>query len=452
MAEFTPPEARIGVVIDERFRIVEHLASGGMASVFRAEHIHNRQPFAIKILLPEYSAHPEVSARFQREVQAYRRIRHANVVAATDFGRLDDGCLYMVLEFIKGHDLCELLHRVHPLDQVRAAKIGLQVALALVAAHAAGVVHRDLKPENIMLIERDGDPDYVKVVDFGIAKVPTAGQALTTLGSVFGTPEYMAPEQARGGQVDHRTDLYTVGTVLYEMLVGRAPFESPNLPDIIIGQISKPPPPLPASVDPELAALIMQLLAKDPAQRVQSAGELSQRLRYILARLAPHIVLPPPAAGSVVPQPPQSVASAAARPAVAPVSSVPVSAMRAPAPVLPPAPAALSPAAPARSAFSPAAPAAAPFTAVQAGGGVAPVSPPAGRRPQTGPVLPPGAPMPAAHAAPRVPPAVAAPAFMPQPSAVIDGGAPRKSSSTVVTILLLALILVLGGIIAALAL
>jgi hypothetical protein len=282
------PEERIGLIVDERYRIVNHIASGGMAAVYRAEHIHNRVPVAIKVLHPEFSEHQEIIARFQREVQASRRIVHPHVVAAADFGRLPDGCMYMVLEFIQGVDLLEFLYRVKPIDQVRAVKIALQVALALVAAHAAGVVHRDLKPDNIMLIERDGDPDFVKVVDFGIAKMPTRGQALTTVGSVFGTPDYMAPEQARGGQIDHRSDLYTLGVVLYEMLAGTTPFANDNVAEIILAQIMKPPPPLPSSVDPALAELVLQLLAKEPAGRVQTSIELAQRLRGILARLAPH--------------------------------------------------------------------------------------------------------------------------------------------------------------------
>lgn len=290
MSDSIPPEARVGELVDNRFRLVRHLATGGMAAVYRAEHVNNRQVFAVKVLNPDYSKHPEASARFQREVQAYRRIRHPHIVAAIDFGRLDDGCLFMVLEFIQGEDLCSLLARTGPLPPARAGKIAYQVSLALVAAHATGVIHRDLKPENIMLIARDGQTDFVKLVDFGIAKIPTKGQALTALGSVFGTPEYMAPEQARGGQVDARTDLYALGIVLYEMLAGRPPFTGPSPGDLIIAQLKTAPPPLPASIDHELAALVMQLLAKDPGARVQSAAELSERLQRIVTRLAPGLL------------------------------------------------------------------------------------------------------------------------------------------------------------------
>jgi eukaryotic-like serine/threonine-protein kinase len=226
-----------------------------------------------------------------------------------------------------------VLFRSKPFSQQRAVKIALQVALALIAAHSAGVVHRDLKPDNIMLIARGGDPDFVKVVDFGIAKLPARGQPLTALGSVFGTPEYMAPEQARGTQVDERSDLYTVGVVLYEMLTGATPFASPNLGQVIMAQLSSPPPPLPSSVDPELAEIVMRLLAKDPAERPQSAAELAAALHRILCRIAPgHPVLYTPPVMAFAGAPPQlaspvpvaAAPQAAARPQAVPPCAVPV--------------------------------------------------------------------------------------------------------------------------------
>jgi eukaryotic-like serine/threonine-protein kinase len=282
------PEARIGEVVDGRYRILAHLATGGMASVYRAEHVNNGALAAVKVLHRVLTESEEIAARFRREALAARSIRHPNVVSVWDIGKLADGCIYMVQEYIPGEDLCMLLHREKPLAQARAIKIALQVAHALVSAHAAGVVHRDLKPDNIMLVERAGHPDFVKVVDFGIAKMPVrSGPALTALGSVFGTPEYMAPEQARGTAVDHRTDLYTLGTVLYEMLAGRPPFADEQFSEVLIGQISKPPPPLAPAIDSEIAALVMQLLEKDPADRVQTAADLVERLAAILARLAP---------------------------------------------------------------------------------------------------------------------------------------------------------------------
>jgi serine/threonine protein kinase len=300
------PSAHLGEIVDDRYRIVAHVATGGMATVYRAEHIRTGAPVAIKVLHPEFGGNEEIVARFRREVAASRSIQHPSVVAALDLGRLPDGALYMVLEFIQGEDLLMLLARDKPFAQSRAVKIGLQVAQALVAAHTAGVIHRDLKPDNIMLVERGGDPDFVKVVDFGIAKVTKQqGRPLTALGSVFGTPDYMAPEQARGTAVDHRTDLYALGVVLYEMLAGRTPFAHPNAGQVLLGQISRPPPPLDPSIDPELASLVMQLLAKNPAERVQTAAELAERLQSIRARLEARMALRASgdAAAPRVPQP-----------------------------------------------------------------------------------------------------------------------------------------------------
>ncbi len=334
------PEARLGEIVDARYRLVEHLGTGGMASVYLAAHVQTGAQAAIKVLHPALMDNAEMSERFRREAHAARSIRHPNVVSVWDFGRLPDGCHYMVLEYIPGEDLCMRLHREKPFAQVRAAKIALQVADALVTAHAAGVVHRDLKPDNIMLIERGGDTDFVKVVDFGIAKVAVQrGPALTTIGSVFGTPEYMAPEQARGVAVDQRTDLYTVGIVLYEMLVGRSPFAHEQFARVLIGQMSKAPPPLPSSIDPELAALVMQLLAKDPADRPQTAAELVARLRAVLARLSPnHPVLTPAASASAAPQAPQAAPPAPpmhAAPSAAHAPSPPVYAPAPPMHVMP---------------------------------------------------------------------------------------------------------------------
>jgi eukaryotic-like serine/threonine-protein kinase len=308
LSEFDP-ETRLGEILDQRYRIVAHLGTGGMASVYRAEHVHTSAKVAIKVLHPNLTDNAEISGRFRREALAARSIRHPNVVSVSDVGRLADGCSYMVLEYIPGEDLFVLLHREKPLSQARAVKIALQVANALVSAHAAGVVHRDLKPDNIMLIEREGDSDFVKVVDFGIAKVAgQGGPILTALGSVFGTPEYMAPEQARGAAVDPRTDLYTLGTVLYEMLSGRTPFEHEQFAQVLMGQISKAPPPLPPEIDPELAALVMTLLEKDPSRRVQTAVDLVARLQATLARLTqPQPAAPSPRAVASPPLPPSAL-------------------------------------------------------------------------------------------------------------------------------------------------
>lgn len=277
----------VGTTLAGRYRIDEEIGSGGMGTVYRAEHVHMKKALAIKVLHREMAAVEEVVARFEREAIAAARIEHPNVAKATDFGRLEDGSLYLVMEFVAGRDLSTLLAE-GPLPVQRALYIAEQIASAMEAAHAAGVVHRDLKPENVLLVERDGDPDCVKVLDFGIAKVQLGESGppsqLTRIGSVFGTPEYMSPEQAAGAGVDHRTDLYSLGIILYQMLAGRPPFESGDIVSLITAQMTAPPPPLPDSVPERVRALLGRLLEKEPDARPQSATELLGELDAIHAQ------------------------------------------------------------------------------------------------------------------------------------------------------------------------
>ena len=219
----TPHQALIGSVLAERYRVEKLLGSGGMGSVYRAQHVHMRKSVAIKVLHREMTYLPEVVARFEREAVAAARIEHPNVAAATDFGRLADGSFYLVLEYVEGKSLRAALKERGPMSTTRALHVTRQIADALAAAHAAGIVHRDLKPDNVMLLDREGERELVKVLDFGIAKlnIGDVKEQLTQLGSVFGTPEYMAPEQAQGLEVDARADLYTLGILLYEMLAGK---------------------------------------------------------------------------------------------------------------------------------------------------------------------------------------------------------------------------------------
>ena len=271
----------VGQVLAGRYRIGKQLGSGGMGAVYLAEHVHMRKVVAVKVLHREMTYMPEVVARFEREAVAAGRIEHPHVAAATDFGRLEDGAFYLVLEYVEGKSLRELLDEGGPLAPEVAAHIAEQIADALSAAHAAGIVHRDLKPDNVMLIQRDADSHFVKVLDFGIAKIELGGtqSQLTQMGSVFGTPEYMAPEQASGTPVDARADLYTLGIILYEMLTGRTPFAADDLVVILTRQMTAEPALLPPEIDPSLAALVMHLLVKDPDQRPQTAGEVLARIQ-----------------------------------------------------------------------------------------------------------------------------------------------------------------------------
>jgi len=284
------PSSLEGQIVADRYHIEKLLGSGGMGSVYRAVHVHMRKAVAVKVLHREMTAVPEVVARFEREAVAAGRIEHPNVVAATDFGQLPDGSFYLILEFVEGQSLRAALDSGGAMPVARALHIACQIVAALGAAHAAGIVHRDLKPDNVMLVLGKDDPDFVKVLDFGIAKLSaedTAGQpALTQLGSVFGTPEYMSPEQAKGEAVDARSDLYSAGVLLYEMLAGRSPFAHDEMIAVLTAQMTQAPPPLPPHIPPLVAELVMTQLAKDPAERLQTAEELLARLDALGATAA----------------------------------------------------------------------------------------------------------------------------------------------------------------------
>ncbi|HNS95541.1 MAG TPA: serine/threonine-protein kinase [Polyangiaceae bacterium] len=279
-------ESLEGKIVAERYRVMRLLGEGGMGAVYQAEHVHIRKTVALKVLHKQMCSVPEVVARFEREAVAAGRIEHQNVAVATDFGRLQDGSFFLVLEYAAGRSLRALLQAAGVLEPRRCAHISRQIADALAAAHALAIVHRDLKPDNIMLIERDGDSDFVKVLDFGIAKVSLTDMAdqpaLTRIGAVFGTPDYMSPEQALGQPVDARSDLYALGILMFEMLMGSTPFEHDDPAMVLAHQVTVPAPRLPDHVPSPLASLVMALLEKDVMQRPQSAVEVVQALDRFL--------------------------------------------------------------------------------------------------------------------------------------------------------------------------
>ena len=275
----------IGAVVGERYRIVSRIGVGGMGAVYRAEHTMMRRDLAIKVLLSELGGREEFARRFEREAESASRLTHPNIITVTDFGRTPDGALFLAMEFLAGDQLTSLINE-GPLPRERALAIVRQILRALDHAHAAGVVHRDLKPDNIMLVERDGQRDVVKILDFGIAKVtePASGQeALTQAGVIFGTPEYLSPEQALGESVDARADLYAAGVILYEMLAGRRPFESEDKVKIISMHLSHSPPRI-RDVNPTvdvpfaLEQVVLQALEKHRENRFASATAFLQAL------------------------------------------------------------------------------------------------------------------------------------------------------------------------------
>jgi len=291
-----------------------------MGQVYLAEHEAIEKRVALKILRPEYSTKPDIVTRFQQEAISASRIKHANVLDVFDFGQTDNGCFFLAMEFLEGNDLADELVASHIIDPARAVRIALQVCRALAAAHGRGVVHRDLKPENVFL-QRSADSDeVVKIVDFGIAQLRSSDEAaasehkrrrLTRTGMIFGTPEYMAPEQAAGKKADLRVDIYALGVILYEMVTGAVPFTGDTFMAVLAAHLNNVPPSMhevypDVTISTELRSVIMRALVKDPAARFQSMSDLATALlatpegarsphvppRSPLPEVAPH--LPPP--------------------------------------------------------------------------------------------------------------------------------------------------------------
>ena len=301
------PQSLIGVVLSGRYLIERLIGEGGMGAVYQAEHTHMRKRLAVKVLHPEMSRMAEVVARFEREAMAAAHIEHPNVAAATDFGKLEDGSFFLVLEYVEGRSLREAIAEGR-LELGRALSIARQMASALGRAHSIGIVHRDLKPENIMLVARDGEADFVKVLDFGIAKVPVGelgtqptapGQALTQLGMVYGTPEYMAPEQALGQDVDARADLYALGAIMFEMIAGTRPYEHESKVTLLGMHVTAPIPKMAerapeANVPPVVEAIVARLLAKEATARFADSKDLVEALDNAAHSLAASGRIPEP--------------------------------------------------------------------------------------------------------------------------------------------------------------
>ena len=278
----TDARSLVGTVLADRYRIDAMLGEGGMGAVFRAHHLLMDRDVALKVLHPELGRDPEISARFDREAQTAARLEHSNIVAVLDFGATPAGFRFLVMPLLSGAELRSMTGR--PMPPERVLWLGVQLFAALEHAHARSVVHRDLKPENVFVVRDEQGREQLKLVDFGLAKLAegaSTGPALTRIGQVFGTPAYMSPEQARGETVDARTDLYSAGLILYELLAGRLPFVDEDVVALLQRQIHEPPPPLPESIDPRLRDLVMRLLAKDREQRPPDASAAKQALEAI---------------------------------------------------------------------------------------------------------------------------------------------------------------------------
>ncbi|HTN88149.1 MAG TPA: serine/threonine-protein kinase, partial [Sorangium sp.] len=340
----------LGRVISKRYRIDEVIAMGGMGAVYRGEHVHMHKRVAIKILHPDTERLPELVQRFEREAIAGAHIQHRNVATATDFGEAEDGSFFLVLEYVRGTTLHEIIRR-GPMPVARAVLIARQLAAALDATHAMNIVHRDLKPRNVMVVEPQGD--LVKLIDFGLAKVSvdqlrrsaaapesvrmglepeSRPVRLTTAGVIFGTIAYLAPESALGMDfVDERADLYALGLIFYEMLAGKHPFLARDPVELFNQQRSAPVPAIAehspgVAVPPAIEAVVRRLLEKQPRARFETAAELIAALDQACA------------ASGIVTQEPRAEMSSRAEmtsvPAIADAARVPSN--RPPLPSAPP--------------------------------------------------------------------------------------------------------------------
>jgi tRNA A-37 threonylcarbamoyl transferase component Bud32 len=265
------------------YLITEKLGEGGMGAVYKGEHKLIGKKVAFKFLLRELSNKPDLVQRFFNEAKAVNQVGHPNIIDITDFGVTADGYHYFVMELLEGQELSKALKGGGPMDQPRAFHIVRQAADALAASHARGIVHRDLKPDNIFLINRPGDRDFCKLLDFGIAKLLENNDEMhkTRTGMVLGTPYYMSPEQANGDEVDHRTDIYALGIIMYQMLTGRVPFTGKTFSQIMVALLTAPPEP-PRNLNPQITeatnALILKAIHKDKNQRFQTMREFLDAL------------------------------------------------------------------------------------------------------------------------------------------------------------------------------
>jgi serine/threonine-protein kinase len=288
-----PVDPLIGSTLAERYRVIRRIGEGGMGLVYEAEHAVIEKRVAIKVLRDDFSSRPEVVERFELEAKSASRIGHEHIVDISDFGLTPSGSSYFVMEFLEGEDLANILAREGTLSAPRAVHILTQCCRALGAAHAKGIVHRDIKPENVFLTHRGDNPDFVKIVDFGIAKMSdletegAPGRKLTKTGMIFGTPEYMSPEQAAGKSLDHRVDTYALGVILYECIVGRVPFVGDTFMGVLTQHMFEDPPPLrtvnpTVNVSPEIEEVIYMALSKSPDERFQSMADLEAAMAAAL--------------------------------------------------------------------------------------------------------------------------------------------------------------------------
>ena len=293
----TADDPLIGATVAERYVIEALVGEGAMGLVYRAHHARLSRLFALKLMFGDVAADPSMRLRFAQEADAASRMAHPNVVSVLDFGKTENGLLYLAMEFAEGETLAQVLRREGPLSEHRVIGLAKQMARGLGHAHRAGLVHRDFKPANVAVMSAEDGGELVRILDFGLAIAEGDGSRigrLTEHGLVVGTPIYISPEQARDQSVDHRADLFAMGVVMYEMLAGKTPFQGSSH-EIARANVTQVPPPISqrnpnVRVSPELEAMVLKLMAKRPADRLQSAEDVIATLGQIGRRA---VALPP---------------------------------------------------------------------------------------------------------------------------------------------------------------
>ncbi len=292
-----PPEDEedpyVGATVDGRYYVEKQLGEGGMGVVYLCRHTIIDKKVAMKVLRADMARNEEVTERFLNEARSASSIGNAHIIDISDFGRLPDGATYFVMEFLSGIPLADLADARIAIDPSRVAHISIQLSQGLSAAHDAGIIHRDLKPDNIFLIKQGAEEEFVKILDFGIAKATSSTTKLTQAGQVFGTPHYMSPEQASGMTVDNRSDIYALGVIMYELSTGVLPFDADNFMGILSQHMYKEPVP-PLSIEgptlhfpPGFEELILKCMAKAAEDRYQSMKELGDDIKRVFAGVLP---------------------------------------------------------------------------------------------------------------------------------------------------------------------
>jgi eukaryotic-like serine/threonine-protein kinase len=284
-----------GTVIDGRYQLLGRIGEGGMGVVYKARQTSVDRAVAIKMLSPHLAQDPSWVQRFFNEAKACSKLQHPNTIRMFDFGQTGEGQFFMAMEFLEGLTLRRVIAGAAPMDPVRVLRILIQCCASLSEAHNMGIIHRDIKSDNIFIIEMGGQPDYVKVLDFSVAKLLEADATRTQAGVIFGTPQYMSPEQARGEPLGPRSDLYALGILAFEMLTGRVPFTDDNPMNVLAMHLRSPAPPLPPQTPREVVGLVMRLLEKDQKLRHPSAAALMEHAQRVLGALTSGPYSPPQA-------------------------------------------------------------------------------------------------------------------------------------------------------------